>query len=58
MLQAESLLTGLCHADVSFIVIGGMAAVALRAPITGFHGARRRQQPEHQAISLRKQTTT
>lgn len=27
MLQAESLLTVLCHADVKFIVIGGMAAV-------------------------------
>ena len=28
MLQAERLLTALCKADVAFVVIGGMAAVA------------------------------
>lgn len=28
MFQAESLLTALCDADVSFVIIGGMAAVA------------------------------
>lgn len=28
MLQAESLLTALCKADVAFVIIGGMAAVA------------------------------
>ena len=28
MLQAEQLLTALCQADVAFVIIGGMAAVA------------------------------